>query len=133
MRLDIKEFGNPNYKRYYIKSEHGDFWTGSGWSKERGDAMIYASYVDLRADYKAIEDGMMKNQPVRVFEATITVHVYGTAKYDPDALKDYLFNAGAFYINEEKHGPGPEGVAKTQVIIDWNTLKEIARKKAGGG
>jgi len=105
------EFRNPLY------------WTGSGWSAEEDEAMVFANANDASWVCHDVLMLAVSNRPIHRFVAPIYIELYGDKPKLTD-LKRWLERAMRIVVDTPKHGLGPKGTVGF-IIADVDELKAV--------
>lgn len=105
------EFRNPLY------------WTGSGWSAEEDEAMVFANANDASWVCHDVLMLAVSNRPIHRFVAPIYIELYGDKPKLTD-LKRWLERAMRIVVDTPKQGLGPKGTAGV-IIADVEKTRGV--------
>ncbi len=105
------EFRNPLY------------WTGSGWSAEEDDAMVFANANDASWVCHDVLMQAVSNRPVHRFVVPVHLEIYGEKPKLTD-LRKWLERAMRIVVDSPKHGLGPNGTVGV-IIADVDEMKAV--------
>ena len=110
--LSIIKKGSATFPRVIVAK--GDqfrnplYWTGSGWSAEEDDAMVFANANDASWVCHDVLMESVSDLPVHRFIAPIYIEIYGE-KPPLAALRQWLERAMRIVVDSPRHGLGPNG------------------------
>lgn len=100
--------GNKRFPRFIITEEGGEVWTGEGWSKDQGKAILFACPgVASRASQKVMRQQFSDLGCVERFNVPIHVEVRSQQGIDPEELREWLVRAADFRVAYGTFGTGP--------------------------
>jgi len=105
------EFRNPAY------------WTGTGWSAEEDEAMVFANATDASWVCHNVLMESVSDLPVHRFIAPIYIEIYGE-KPPLAALRQWLERAMRIVVDTPKHGLGPKGTVGV-IIADVEKTRGV--------
>ena len=105
------EFRNPLY------------WTGSGWSPEETEAMVFADANDASWVCHDVLMLAVSNRPIHRFVAPIYIELYGDKPRLAD-LRQWLERAIRIVVDTPKHGLGPKGTVGV-IIADVEKTRSV--------
>lgn len=105
------EFRNPAY------------WTGSGWSAEEDEAMVFANANDASWVCHDVLLETVGNRPCHRYLVPLIVELYGDKPKLAD-LSQWLERAMRIVVDTPKHGLGPKGTVGF-VIADVDEMKAV--------
>lgn len=125
--LSIIKKGSAKFPRVIVAK--GDefrnplYWTGSGWSAEEDDAMVFANANDASWVCHDVLMESVGDRPVHRFIAPIYIEIYGEKPRLPD-LRQWLERAMRIVVDTPKHGLGPKGTVGV-IIADVDETKAV--------
>lgn len=105
------EFRNPLY------------WTGSGWSAEETEAMVYANANDASWVCHNVLLETVGNRPCHRYLVPLIVELYGDKPKLAD-LRQWLERAMRIVVDTPKHGLGPKGTVGV-IIADVEKTRGV--------
>ena len=128
MKLEIQAVGNPKFPRYIILNDKGEVHDGTGWSKDRKRAEIYAEGQHLATAFSALEEAAYNHLPLRQFTVNINVSVWADQDFTKMDLTAYLQSATCLFLDHAK-GTGPTENSLVQLNVAWNEMKEKQERR----
>lgn len=114
----VQQVGERRFARFVLRDGIGQFFTGSGWADEPGQAALYYRTVDaLEARNRFYLEG---GQPEDVFTATIRVRAV-RGDWTPGDLTAYLQEWGKFLVRPSSEQRG------IVVEIEWDDLTKAEK------
>lgn len=125
--LSIIKKGSATFPRVIVAK--GDefrnplYWTGSGWSAEEDEAMVFANANDASWVCHDVLMLAVSNRPIHRFVAPIYIELYGDKPKLTD-LKRWLERAMRIVVDTPKQGLGPKGTAGV-IIADVEKTRGV--------
>ena len=114
----VQQVGDSRFARFILRDEIGQYFTGSGWSDEPGEAALYYRAADaVEARNRFYVEG---DHDRDTFTATIIVRAV-KGDWTADALAHHLRQQGKFIVRPSSEQRG------VVVEIDWDDLKREER------
>ena len=117
--------GNPAWNRYLIVQEGGRFWDGKKWTRHRRRSRLYADNHDVVLAFRELEVRLYKDKPLRTFEVTLNVRVFGDQGFDMKLLGNYLLGAVQILVDQDRCGTGPVPDSLVQLDVTWANMREV--------
>jgi hypothetical protein len=110
----VQKIGTPQFPRYVMRDDSGQFWTGSGWSEAPGAAALYNTEADAVADERRFVDG----EHVRDTFTLKIVVITDKDAWTREQLVEYLTRFGAIVMerNQERRG--------VVIEVRWDDLRK---------
>jgi hypothetical protein len=108
--------------RYLIKDERGRFWTGRGFSKDKGEALTYADPLVVTRDMRRILRKRCKRLIRHRLVVPVAIDVYAEGPIDVEEMRWFLSQhcfVGMSQIGTDV-GPGESVVLPS---VDWKKLR----------
>lgn len=125
--LSIIKKGSATFPRVIVaKSDefrNPAYWTGSGWSAEEDEAMVFANANDASWVCHDVLMLAVSNRPIHRFVAPIYIELYGDKPKLTD-LKRWLERAMRIVVDTPKQGLGPKGTAGV-IIADVEKTRGV--------
>ncbi|MEZ5949127.1 MAG: hypothetical protein R3C12_07920 [Planctomycetaceae bacterium] len=99
------------------------YWTGSGWSEDETEAMVFANANDASWVCHDVLMQAVSNRPVHRFIAPIFLEIYGDKPKLAD-LRNWLEKAVRIVVDTPKHGLGPDGTVGV-LIADFEETRSV--------
>jgi len=110
--LSIIKKGSKNFPRVIVaKSDEFRnplYWTGSDWSAEETEAMVFANTNDASWVCHDVLMESVSDRPVHRFVVPVHLEIYGE-KPKLAALRQWLERAMRIVVDSPRHGLGPKG------------------------
>ncbi len=125
--LSIIKKGSATFPRVIVAK--GDefrnplYWTGSDWSAEETEAMVFANANDASWVCHDVLMLAVSNRPIHRFVAPIYIELYGDKPKLAD-LRQWLERAMRMVVDTPKHGLGPNGTVGV-IIADVEKTRSI--------
>jgi hypothetical protein len=116
LKLQIETVGRPEWPRWIIKDEIDRVFTGSEWSGNRKEALLFAdrSFVELERNRLSAEF------VPQVFQVNVLIEVLSNQPLSMEQIKEYMTKHARVEINSD--GEHPCSYATFDVEIDWDTF-----------
>ena len=111
-----------NWVRYAIRDERGRYWTGKGFSKDRGRALAYADEVVILRDLRRILKRRCKGLTRYRFVAPVMIDVYAVGQIDQEELTRFLCQNVFVSMDGLGTGVGPDE-AVVLPLVAWKLLR----------
>ena len=125
--LSIIRKGSKNFPRVVIAKcdafRNPIYWTGSGWSEDETEAMVFANANDASWVCHDVLMQAVSNRPVHRFIAPIFLEIYGDKPKLAD-LRNWLEKAVRIVVDTPKHGLGPDGTVGV-LIADFEETRSV--------
>ena len=125
--LSIIRKGSKNFPRVIVaKSDEFRnplYWTGSGWSAEEDEAMVFANANDASWACHDVLMQAVSNRPRHRYLVPLIVELYGDKPKLAD-LRQWLERAMRIVVDSPKHGLGPKGTVGV-IIADVEKTRSV--------
>lgn len=121
----VQVAGTLEFPRFRLYDRRQGYWTGSTWSRDEDDGLLYADFERACRDLREIKLTETPDRNKRRYAATVVVDVICEKPVDMAELTAFLSKTARLVVGEA----APNG-AMVFVQIDWTTMK---RKRGGGG
>ncbi|MCC6419236.1 MAG: hypothetical protein IT429_13455 [Gemmataceae bacterium] len=128
----IHYLGPPNSRRLVIQRNDDRFWSGSGWVDHHSNALLYHSIHDAQADYRALQQPLIRGKPSRLFSCTFSVSVIGDDidKITARDVKHYLGRLMHIGLDfEAVRADSPLADCHVECRVKLQALRESRRRK----
>jgi hypothetical protein len=125
--LSIIKKGSATFPRVIVAK--GDefrnraYWTGSGWSAEETEALVFANANDASWVCHDVLMESVSDLPVHRFVAPIYIELYGDKPKLAD-LRQWLERAMRIVVDSPRHGLGPKGTVGL-IIADVEKTRSV--------
>lgn len=125
--LSIIKKGSATFPRVIVaKSDefrNPAYWTGSGWSAEEAEAMVFANANDASWVCHDVLLETVGNRPCHHYLVPLIVELYGDKPKLAD-LRQWLERAMRIVVDSPKHGYGPKGTVGV-IIADVEKTRGV--------
>jgi hypothetical protein len=129
-KIAITISGKPEWNRYLIVQEGDRFWDGKKWTRHRRRARLYADNQDVAQAFRELEERLYEDKPLRTFEVTLNVRVFGDQGFDIKLLGGYLQAAVQILIDQDRCGSGPVQESLVQLDVTWGEMREVPTRRS---
>ena len=116
--------GTPLFPRYMLSDKHGRVWTGSNWTEDDSQGLLYAC---CNSAASAIQDLLRKNCPHRTltrYVAPIYLDLYCDHSVPKVIIEDWLLKVARLIVDAPTHGNGPLDGTLGLLHIEWTKLRK---------
>ena len=111
----VRRVCDPRWRRFVVMDGGGHFWTGTTWTDNPADAMLFIRESDAMRSVLHVHDGV-----TATFTTSLVISV-GRGEWSVEDLRKYLADWGRFLLMKSQE-------ARTvQVTIHWDGLEEDDR------
>jgi len=119
----VQFVGTLEYPRFRLFDPRQGYWTGSTWSQDEDDGLIYADFELACRDLRTIKLAESPDKNKRRYAATVVVDVISDKPVDMAELTTFLSQTAKLTVGEA----APNG-SLVFLQIEWATMK---RKRGG--
>lgn len=117
--------GNDDCRRYYIvRPSDGLYWTGSCWSYQRHEALLYENLQLCHEDYQRLITQDYAHKPIQYFKVVTHVVVRSDVPVTKKQVRRYLEKAYRGIVDTDACGDGPVEGSLVILRTDFDTLSE---------
>ena len=110
-----------------MRPADGLYWSGSCWSYQRHEALLYADLQLAHEDYQRLVVQPYLDKPVRVFQAPMNILVRTEQPFTIQELIDYLNRAFRGIVDTDACGDGPVPECLVLLRADFDSLRETGK------
>lgn len=118
--IEVVGCGTQEFPRYRITNNKGQYWTGSEWTSDESEGLMYGESNDACIECQRLLVERHHLLPKTCFSAVLDIEYYTKQEVDVDQLRDWLFHCVILYLKRE---PCPQDGLVT-CTIDWSKLKK---------
>jgi len=123
----VQKVCDARWARYVVKDGIGQYFTGSGWSENPSEAVLYYTEGDaLAARIRYCSPGDLVRD---TFVASIVVVTVGKGEWTPQELATYLRRRGRFFL---QHASELKAIAVEVIVDDLKHVKDVESTDGSG-
>lgn len=126
IHLSIK--GTPEFPRYLITHQNGQFWSGTEWVPKEHQGHLYADANEaLKTTHDLYRTVYQDAKFTEFFILPLTIEVHADTPLLPSQIRKWLRKALYVECNHQKYGNGPSDDSLILVRIDFSGLTHEAQ------
>ena len=120
--LSLISKGSPTHKRFLIANQFQEVFTGSGWSFDEDDGLLFSKNEEIGLVCSKLLKESTEGKNVYKFISQVEVEIRSDTVPCILDLQFYLMQAARLYLDYQKCSPVEDGVIL--LSIDWTKLEE---------
>lgn len=129
LHLSVLNRGSIQFPRYLIGNDHRWFWTGSGWTGTKSEAVLFTDWNTVANEVQKLllDHRSAESSSIRSFVAPINLRLVGGDHCSLSDVRAWAFGAARLLMDHPVSGIGPGSDSLVINSINWDRLKEIKR------
>lgn len=116
--------GSPEYPRFLITEPHGQVCSGTIWSPEEIEGLLFNDAEEAAAEAQDLLREQCVNKPHKAeYLVPILFEVMANAPVSLEALVGWLRKALVFELNYADNGIGPQADSCVLIGLEWCKIK----------
>lgn len=116
-KLEVEQVGRSEWPRWVIKDTNQRFFTGSGWTLEQKQALLFADRTAATAECSRLDDDFI----YQVFLVNLQIELLTQQHLSKEEIKEYI--AKQIRMEIDCDGEHPCSDDSFDLTIDWDSFR----------